>query len=92
MTALVGGEVQGKVSVVVGLLGLRAQAEKAGGEDLADLGKPLGGGHQVGIEGVGHVVVARREFLPLLITYRPGSANVGLHTLKMVNISLWLFA
>ena len=53
MTAPVGGEVQGKVSSVVGLLGLRAQAEKAGGDDLSDLGEPLGGGHQVGVEGVG---------------------------------------
>jgi hypothetical protein len=52
MTALVGGEVQGKVSQVVGLLGLRAKAEKAGGEDLANLGEPLGGGHEVGVEGV----------------------------------------
>ena len=52
MTALVGGEVQGKVSGVAGLQALRAQAQKAGGEDLADLGEPLGGGHQVGVEGV----------------------------------------
>ena len=52
MTAPGGGEVQGKVSAVVGFLGLRAQAEDAGGEDLADLGKPLGGAHQVGVEGV----------------------------------------
>lgn len=55
MTALGGGEVQGKVSAVVGFLDLRAQAEDAGGEDLADLGKPLGGGHQVGVDGVLHV-------------------------------------
>ena len=32
---------------------LRAKPQKAGGEDLADLGEPLGGGHQVGVEGVG---------------------------------------
>jgi hypothetical protein len=54
MTALVGGEVQGKVSAVAGLQALRPQAEKAGGEDLADFGEPLGGGHQVGVEGVVH--------------------------------------
>jgi hypothetical protein len=52
MTALVGVEVEGNVSAVLGFLGLRAQAKKTGGEDLADLGEPLGGGHQVGIEGV----------------------------------------
>ena len=57
MRALVGGEVQGKVSVVVALQALRAQADQAGGEDLADLGEPLGGGHQVGVEGV----VQRRD-------------------------------
>ena len=54
MTALVGGEVEGNVSQVTGFLSLRPQAEKAGGEDLADLGKALGGGHQVGVEGVVH--------------------------------------
>jgi hypothetical protein len=54
MTALVGGEVQEIVSVVIGFLGLRAQAENPGGKDLADLGEPLGGGHQVGVEGVLH--------------------------------------
>ena len=52
MTASVGGEVEGNVSAVLGFLGLRAQAENAAGKDLADLGEPLGGGHQVGIEGV----------------------------------------
>jgi hypothetical protein len=33
---------------------LCAQAQNAPGEDLADLGEPLGGGHQVGVEGVVH--------------------------------------
>ena len=54
MTALVSGEVQGNVSGVASLQALRAQADQAGGEDLADLGEPLGGGHQVGVEGVVH--------------------------------------
>ena len=53
MTALVGGEVQRKVSAVATLPSLRAKPQKAGGEDLADLGEPLGGAHQVGVEGVG---------------------------------------
>jgi hypothetical protein len=57
MTALVGGEVEGNVSAVLGFLGLRAQAQDAGGEDLADLCEPLGGGHQVGVKGV----VQRRD-------------------------------
>jgi len=47
MDALVGGEVQGKISAVTGLLALRAKPHNAGGEDLADLGEPLGGGHQI---------------------------------------------
>jgi hypothetical protein len=72
------------------MLGLCTQAQHAGSKDLADLGEPLGGGHQVGVEGVRHVVVTHREFPSLLITYRPGSSNVGLHTLKTANISLWL--
>ena len=59
MTALVGGEVEGNVSAIIGFLGLRTQADEAGGEDLADLGKPLGGGHQVGVEGVGEVAAKR---------------------------------
>jgi hypothetical protein len=57
MTALVGGEVEGNVSQVAGFLALRAQAQEAGGEDFTDLIEPLGGGHQVGVEGV----VQRRD-------------------------------
>jgi hypothetical protein len=52
MDAPVGGEVQGKVSAVATLPSLRVNPQKAGGEDLADLGEPLGGGHQVGVESV----------------------------------------
>ena len=47
-----GGEVQGKLSAVAFLSLLRAKADQAGRQDLADLGEPLGGGHQVGVEGV----------------------------------------
>ena len=57
MHALVGGEVQGNVSTLAQGFGLalaRAQADQAGGEDLADLGQALGGGHQVRVEGVAH--------------------------------------
>jgi hypothetical protein len=59
MDALVGGEVQGKVSAVAGLLALRAKPHNAGGENLTDLSNPLGGGHAVGVEGVVH----RRDLL-----------------------------
>lgn len=56
MTALPCEEVQGKVSAVASrtrrLPGLEPQ--DSGGEDRSDLIEPLGGGHQVGIEGVGH--------------------------------------
>ena len=52
MDALVAGEVQGKLSAVAGFTLPRPQPQKAGGQDLADLGEPLGGGHQVGVEGV----------------------------------------
>jgi hypothetical protein len=52
MDALVSGEVQGKLSAVAFLSLLRAKADQAGGQDLADLAEPLGGGHQIGVEGV----------------------------------------
>ena len=48
-----GGKVQGNVSVVAGFTLSRPQPQKAGGEDLADLGEPFGGAHQVGVEGGG---------------------------------------
>ncbi len=48
-----GGEVQGNVSAVAGFTLPRPQPQKAGGEDLADLGEPLGGRHKVGVESVG---------------------------------------
>lgn len=57
MTALVGGEVQGNVSAVAGFLGFQAQPPDTEGEDLSDLGEALGGGHAVGVEGVGHAGV-----------------------------------
>ena len=47
-----GGEVQGKLSAVAGFTLPRPQPQKGGRQDLADLGEPLGGGHQVGVEGV----------------------------------------
>jgi len=52
MCALAGGEVQRNVSTVVSTPVLGAKAQNAGGEDLADLGKAFGGGHEVGVEGV----------------------------------------
>jgi hypothetical protein len=52
MNPLGGGEVQRSFSAVATLPSLRAKPQKAGGEDLADLGEPLGGGHQVGVQGV----------------------------------------
>ena len=52
MDALVDGEVQGKVSAVAGFTLPRPQPQKAGSEDLADLGEPLGGSYQIGVEGV----------------------------------------
>ena len=54
MDALVGGEVQGTFSEspALGLALPCTQPDQPGGEDLADLGQALGGGHQVGVEGV----------------------------------------
>ena len=52
MDAPAGGKVQGNVSVVAGFTLPRPQPQKAGRQDLADLGQALGGGHQIGIEGV----------------------------------------
>jgi len=54
MTALVGGEVQRIVSPVAGFALFFAKSKKAQRQDLADLAEALGGGHQVGIEGVRH--------------------------------------
>ena len=57
MHALVGGEVQGNVSTLAQGFGLAlagAQADQAGGEDLADLGQALGGGHVVGGNRIAH--------------------------------------
>ena len=55
MTARTGGDSKANVSavarVVCRLPGF--EPEKPGGEDRGDLGQPLGGGHQVRIEGVG---------------------------------------
>ena len=55
MYALVGGQVQATVSKrsAFSLALSRPQPYQPGGEDLADLGEPLGGGHKVGVEGVG---------------------------------------
>ena len=52
MSPPAGGEVQGKLSAVAGFTLPRPQPQKAGRQDLADLGEPLGGGHQVGVESV----------------------------------------
>lgn len=54
MDALVAREVKGTVSRSSGfsLALTRAQADQAGGQDLADLGHALGGGHAVRIESV----------------------------------------
>ena len=52
MDAPAASEVQGKLSAVAFLSLLSAKADQTGGEDLADLGEPLGGGHKVGVESV----------------------------------------
>lgn len=56
MHALPGGEVQGKVFGICGLLFVSscAQPDQPGRQDLADLQQPLVGGHAVGIERVGY--------------------------------------
>jgi hypothetical protein len=59
MDARGGGKVQGNVSLVAGFMLPRPQPQKAGGEDLADLGEPLGGGHQVRVEGVRRTIAER---------------------------------
>ena len=53
MDARGGGKVQRNVSVVAGFMLPRPQPQQTGRKDLADLGQALGGGHQVGVEGVG---------------------------------------
>ena len=59
MNPLGNGEVQGKLSAVAGFTLPRPQPQKAGRQDLADLGEPLGGDHQVGIEGVRRTIAER---------------------------------
>ncbi len=39
--------------MVAGFTLPRPQPQKASGEDLADLGEPFGGAHQIGVEAVG---------------------------------------
>ena len=54
-----GGEVQGSFSVVAGFMLPRPQPQKAGGEDLTDLGQALGGGHQIGVESIRRTIAER---------------------------------
>jgi hypothetical protein len=58
MDALVGGEVQRKVSAGVGFTLPRPQPQQPGRQDLADLGQALGGRHETGIEGVAQSAVS----------------------------------
>jgi hypothetical protein len=50
MHASVGGEVQSNPVSSVLAAQLSAGAKNAGGEDLGDLIKPLGSGHEIGME------------------------------------------
>jgi hypothetical protein len=56
MDALVTREVNGTLCGLArgGLFSPRMQTNQAGSKNLADFAKPLGGSHQVGVEGVGH--------------------------------------
>src|SRR5512144_783821 len=73
MDARGGGKVQRNVSMVAGFMLPRPQPQKAGGEDLADLGEPLGGGHQVGVEGVLHG--SKRNIVVQRLPRRPRSTG-----------------
>jgi hypothetical protein len=59
MNPPVGGEVQGSFSVVATLPSLRAKPQEPGGEDLANLGQALGGGHQIGVESIRRTIAER---------------------------------
>ena len=67
MTASPGREVDANLlrGAALGSAQPRADAQDAGGQDLGDLVEALGRGHEVGVEGVGHVrvgVVADRRW------------------------------
>jgi hypothetical protein len=49
----------------------RAEAQDAGRQDLGDLVQALGGGHEVGLEGVGHPAIG----LVLITSYLPTASR-----------------
>jgi hypothetical protein len=59
MTASPGREVDANLlsGAAPGSAEPRAEPKDAGSQDIGDLVEPLGGGHEVGVEGVGHVRV-----------------------------------
>jgi hypothetical protein len=80
MTASPGREVDANLlrGAAPGSAQTPAQPQDAGGQDLGDLVEALGGGHQVGVEGVGHVrvgVVADRRWRDVA----PGETSEPFH-------------
>jgi hypothetical protein len=73
MTASPGREVDANLlrGAALGSAQARAEPQEAGGQDLGDLVQALGGGHQVGVEGVGHPAIG----LMLIISYLPTASR-----------------
>jgi hypothetical protein len=69
MTASVGREVDTNLlsGAAPGSAQARAKTQDAGGEDLGDLIEPLGWGHEVGVERIGH----RRSALTQAMVHDP---------------------
>ena len=53
----------------------RAQPQDTGGQDLGDLVETLGGGHQVGVEGVRHRSEGLTRASTIIIVRGDGSRN-----------------
>src|SRR5687767_12356061 len=76
MTASPGREVDRNLLPGAGLGSTRArtEAQDAGSQDLGDLVEALGGGHQVGVEGMRHPAV---DFVLVILTYPQRCQSVG---------------
>ena len=77
MTASPGREVDANLlrGAAPGSAQTRADPQDAGRQDLGDLVEPLGRGHEVGIQGLGHGGPSGSALH--LITYRPALRSVG---------------
>ena len=88
MTASPGREVDANLlcGAAPGSAQTRAHPQDAGGQNLGDLVEALGGGHEVGVERLGHIRPSADA--SHLITYRPEPQTAGVARIKMINLHL----